>query len=114
MVGYKNVLDDANDVLVLPIVIITFLLLTYMVFYLRRTDADLIRAKIFLRYSQFKNTFLLLSAFALVLVIHVGLLYTRQLYSIEASVIEDMQKFFGLVLSLIMLTFVYFLLRSIK
>jgi uncharacterized membrane protein YeiB len=113
MVDLKNVLEVANNVLMLPIVIITFLLLTYMVFYLNRKDEDLIRSKIFLRYSQFKNAFLLLAAFAFVLVIHVALIYTPQLYFVEASVFE-VQKFFGLVLSLIMLTFVYFLFRSIK
>ncbi|MDD5617078.1 MAG: hypothetical protein PHH85_12860 [Candidatus Methanoperedens sp.] len=114
MVDFKNVLEVANDGLVLPIVIITFLLLTYMVFYLGRKDADLVRSKIFLRYSQFKNAFLLLAAFAFVLVIHVALIYTTQLYFIEASVIGDLQKFFGLVMSLIMITFVYFLFRSLK
>ena len=114
MVDFKNVLEVVNDGLLLPIVIITFILLIYMVFYLGRKDADIIRSKIFLRYSDFKNAFLLLAAFAFGLVIHVALIFTTRLYFIDDSLIKDIQKLFGLALSLIMLTFVYFLFRSIK
>jgi len=114
MVDLKNVLEVVNDVLMLPIVIITFVLLIYLIFYLRGKDADLIRSKIFLRYSDFKNAFLLLAAFALGLVIHVALIFTTQLFFIDDSLIDDIQKVFGLVLSLIMLTFVYFFFRCIK
>jgi len=41
MVDLKNVLEVVNDVLMLPIVIITFVLLIYLIFYLRGKDADL-------------------------------------------------------------------------
>jgi hypothetical protein len=114
MVDLKNILEVVNETLVLPIVILTFLLLIYMGFYLSRYDADVIRSKIFLKYSHFKNAFLLLAAFAFVLVLHVALIYTSQLYIIDLTVIKDLQRFFGLVLSLIMITFVYFLFRSLK
>lgn len=114
MVDFKNVLEVANDDLVLPIVIITFLLLTYMVSYLGGKETDIIRSKIFLRYSQFKNAFLWLAAFAFVLILHVALIDVTQLFFIDRYTIVVLQKFFGLLLSIIMITFVYFLYRSIK
>lgn len=77
----KNVLEIINEVVLLPITIITFLLLIYVVFYLSKKDPDVVRSKIFLK---------------------------------NYSIISDVQRFFGLLLSIIMISFVYVLIKSIK
>lgn len=115
MMDIKNVLEIINEYVVLPIIIITFLLLMYVVYYLSKRDPDVVRSRIFLKYAEFKKAFILLAAFAFVLVIHVALLYISHLYYLEYySIISDIQRFFGIVLSLIMITFVYVLIKSIK
>lgn len=111
----KNVLEVLNEFVVLPIIIITFLLLMYVVFYLAKRDPDLVRSRIFLKYAEFKKAFILLAAFAFVLVLHVALIYLPHLYYVEYySIISDVQRFFGLLLSIIMISFVYVLIKSIK
>ncbi len=115
MIGLKNVLEVVDESVVLPIVIITFLLLIYIVFYLSTRDPDIIRSKIFLKYAEFKKAFILLAAFAFVLVIHVALIYIPHFYQFEDySFIIYLQRFCGLLLSLIMMTFVYVLIKSIR
>ncbi len=115
MMDIKNVLEIINEFVVLPIIIITFLLLMYVVYYLSKRDPDVVRSRIFLKYAEFKKAFILLAAFAFVLVIHVALIYLQRLYYLEYySIITDIQKFFGIVLSLIIITFVYVLIKSIK
>lgn len=115
MMDIKNVLEIINEFVVLPITIITFFLLIYVVFYLSKRDPDVVRSRIFLKYSEFKNAFILLAAFAFVLVLHVALIYLPHLYYIEYySIMSDIQRFFGLVLSLIMISFVYVLIKSLK
>ncbi len=111
----KNVLEIINEVMILPITILTFLLLIYVVFYLSKRDPDVVRSRIFLKYTEFKNAFILLAAFGFVLVLHVALIYIPHLYSIKYySIISDIQRFFGFVLSLIMITFIYVLIKSLK
>lgn len=115
MIGFKNVLEVINEWVVLPIVVITFLLLIYVVFYLSTRDPDVVRSRIFLKYAEFKKAFILLVIFAFVLVTHVALIYIPHFYSIESYLyITDLQKLGGLVLSVIMITFVYVLIKSIK
>lgn len=111
----KNVLEIINEFVVLPITIIAFLLLIYVVFYLSKRDPDVVRSRIFLKYAGFKKAFLLLAAFAFVLILHVALIYIPHIYYFGYNhIVSDIQKFFGLVLSLIMITFVYVLIKSIK
>jgi hypothetical protein len=115
MMDIKNVLEVINELVILPIVIITFFLLMYMVFYLSKIDPDVVRSRIFLKYAEFKNALILLAAFAFVLVLHVALIYISNLYYIEYySILTDIQRFFGLVLSMIMISFVYVLIKCIK
>ena len=115
MIDIKNVLEVINEFVVLPIIIITFLLLIYVVFYLSKRDPDVVRSRIFLKYAEFKKAFILLAAFGFVLVLHVALIYMQDLYYIKYySIMTDIQRFFGLVLSFIMINFVYLLIKSIK
>ncbi|VVB89055.1 Uncharacterised protein [uncultured archaeon] len=115
MIDLKNVLEVVNESIVLPIVIIAFLLLIYVVFYLSTRDPDVVRSRIFLKYAEFKKAFILLAAFAFVLVLHVALIYIPHFFQFEDySFIIYMQRFGGLLLSLIMITFVYVLVKSIK
>jgi hypothetical protein len=114
MIDIKNVLEVINGLLVLPIAIITFVVLIYITIYLWKKDQDVIRSRIFLKYCEIKKAFLLLAAFAFVLILHVALIYIPHFFSSESFIfIEDMQRILGLVLILILMTFVYFIYRSI-
>ena len=114
MIDIKNVLEVVNELLVLPIAIITFVILIYITIYLWKKDQDVIRSRIFLKYCEIKKAFLLLAAFALVLILHVALIYIPHFFSLNSSfIIEDLQRILGLVLILILITFVYFIYRSI-
>lgn len=114
MMDVKNVLEVVNEITVLPIAIITFVLLIYIVTYLWKKDPDIIRSRIFLKYGEFKKAFLLLAAFAFILILHVSLIYIPHLFSSDSPLIEDIQRIFGLILALIMLAFAYFIFKSVK
>lgn len=121
MIDVKNVLEVINEVVVIPVAIITFLLLIYIVIYLWKKDPDFIRSRIFLKYHEFKKAFLLLLLFAFVLIIHISLIYIpRFIYEhfndvfLPIDLITDLQRFFGLTLVLIMITFVLYIYKSIK
>ncbi|MDP3104931.1 MAG: hypothetical protein Q8M95_10045 [Candidatus Methanoperedens sp.] len=115
MIDLKNVLDVVNEGVVLSIVILTFFLLIYIVYYLSTRDPDIIRSRIFLKYEEFKKAFILLAAFGLMLILHVGFIYLPRYFNFyDYPVLMDLQKLFGLVLSLIMITFVYVLIKSIS
>lgn len=115
MTYLKNVLEVVNEVVVIPIAIITFILLMYMVIYLNRKDPDIIRSKIFLKYREFKNAFILLAVFAFVLILHVLFIYVPHFYLFDDYfLIRDLQQIFGLILALTMITFVGSIFRSMK
>lgn len=114
MIDIKNVLEVVNEIAVLPIAIITFILLIYIVTYLWKKDPDVIRSRIFLKYCEFKKAFLPLAAFAFVLILHVSLIYVPHLFSVYSPLIGDVQRAFGLILALIMLAFAYFIFKSVK
>ena len=115
MIDFKNVLEVVNETIILPIIIITFLLVIYVVYYLSARDADVIRSKIFLKYAEFKKAFILLAVFALVLVVHVSLIYIPHFFLVEDYfLIVYLQRFCGFLLTLIMISFVLVLIRSIK
>jgi len=114
MMDIKNGLEVINELLVLPIAIITFVVLMYITIYLWKKDPDVIRSRIFLKYSEIKKAFILLAAFAFVLILHVALIYIPHFFSSSSFFfIEDLQRILGLVLILILITFVYFIYRSI-
>ncbi len=115
MLDVKNALEIINEVVIIPAAIVIFSLLMYIVFYLRNKDPDIIRSKIFLKYEEFKKVFMLFALFAFVLIIHVSLIYIPHFCSFRDSpLIEDLQRFFGLTLTLIMITFVIYIYRSMK
>ena len=114
MIEIKNVLEVINEVLVLPIAIITFFLLMYIVIYLYEKDPDVIRSRIFLKYDEIKKAFILFAAFAFILILHVSLIYIPHVFSLDYSFIKDLQRIFGLVLILIMITFVYIIFGTIR
>lgn len=114
MIDIKNALEVINELLVLPISIITFVVLIYITIYLWKKDPDVIRSRIFLKYCEIKKAFILLAAFALVLIFHVALIYIPHFLSLNYIIlIDDLQRILGLVLILILMAFVYFIYRSI-
>jgi|SRR5659263_134837 len=114
MIDVKNVLEVINELLVLPIAIITFVVLIYITIYLWKKDPDVIRSRIFLKYCGIKKAFILLAAFAFVLILHVSLIYMPHFFSSNSSfLIEDLQRILGLLLILILMAFVYFIYRSV-
>jgi hypothetical protein len=114
MMDIKNVLEVINELLVLPIAIITFVVLMYIVIYLWKKDPDVVRSRIFLKYCEIKKAFILLAAFAFILILHVALIYIPHFFSSNFYFIDDLQRILGLVLILILMTFVYIIYRSIK
>jgi hypothetical protein len=115
MIYFKNTLKIIDEVLVIPLAIIIFFLLIYIVIYLYKKDPDVIRSRIFLKYDEFKKAFLVLAAFAFILVLHVSLIFIPHFYSFEDSpLIEYIQRFFGLILVMVMITFAYMIFRSIR
>ncbi len=114
MIDIKNVLEVINEVLVLPIAIITFFLLTYIVVYLWKKDPDVIRSRIFLKYDEIKKAFVLLEIFAFVLVIHVSLIYIPHFYLVNYFFIDNLQRIFGLILVFILIAFVYIIFGVIR
>jgi|GEM_PF-847816 len=113
IVMIKNVIEVINEMIVLPVAILTFFLLIYIGIYLWKTDPDVVRSRIFLKYHEFKKAFLLLTVFAFVLILHVSLIYIPQFFSYYSPLIYDIQRIFGLILVLVMITFVYYIFRSI-
>jgi hypothetical protein len=114
MIVLKNVLEFINELLVIPIAIITMVLLMYIAVYLWKKDPDIIRSRIFLKYREFKKAFVLLALFAFVLVLHVLFIYIPHIFLFYSPLITDMQRIFGLVLVLVMLNFAYVIFRSIS
>ena len=115
MIDIKNILEVINELLVLPIAIITFVVLIYITIYLWKKDQDIIRSRIFLKYGEIKKAFLLLAAFAFVLILHVALIYIPHFFSSKSLLfIDDLQKILGLVLSFILITFVILIYKNIK
>jgi hypothetical protein len=114
MIDIKNVLEVINEVLVLPIAIITFFLLIYIAGYLWKKDPDVVRSRIFLKYNEIKKAFVLFGLFAFVLVMHVSLIYIPHFFSWGyPSFIEDLQKVLGLFLVLILITFSLLIYRGL-
>jgi hypothetical protein len=115
MIDVKNVLEVVNEVLVLPVAIITFFLLIYIVSYLWKKDPDVVRSRIFLKFNEIKKAFILFLAFALILIFHVSLIYIPHFFSLSySSFIYDLQRIFGLLLILILIAFVYVIFKSIR
>ncbi len=111
----KNVLEVINELFVLPIAIITFVVLIYITIYLWKKDQDIIRSRIFLKYGEIKKAFILLAVFAFFLIFHVALIYIPHFFSSNSLLfIDDLQRVLGLVLSFILITFVILIYRSIK
>jgi len=107
-----------DEVVVLPIVIIIFFLLIYILAYLKTKNPDVIRSKIFLNFNIFRRAFLLLALFGSALILHVMLIYYPHiLYFIllcTPSMSFEIQRILGLALAISMAAFVYFFYRSIK
>lgn len=115
MIDLKNVLQGIDEIFVLPIAIITFILIMYVVIYLYKKDPDVVRAKIFLRYAEFKKAFMLIAAFALVLIMHVALIYIPHYFNSTFGLpLYNIQRSLGLILVLVLLTFVFYIYKSIK
>ena len=114
MIDVKNVLEVVNEVLVLPIAIITFFLLIYIILYLWKKDPDVIRSRIFLKFNEIKKAFILLLVFAFLLILHVSLIYIPHFFTFGSSIIDDLQRIFGLLLILILIVFVYVIFKSVR
>ena len=114
----ETVLEFVNENLVLPIVVITFLLLAYIARYLVREDPNIIKAKIFLKYDEFKGAFLLLAVFGFVLILHVLLIFHPHIFyfilKCTPVFIYQLQRILGLALVFILVSFVALIFKSIK
>jgi len=111
----KNGLEVINEIIVIPVAVISFILLIKVAMFLRTKDPDVVRAKIFLKYRIFRKALVLTAVFAFVLVIHIFLIYFPHFFNSTFGLpIADIQRFFGLVLVFTMISFVYFIYRSIK
>lgn len=115
MIYLKNVLELLNEIIIIPLSLISFFLLIQVVMFLKTKDPDVVRAKIFLKYRIFRKALVLSAFFAFVLVFHVFLIYFSRIFkNLYGLPMLDMQRFFGLILVFTLTTFVYFIYRSIK
>lgn len=116
--AYPDLLEIINAYVILPISIITFFILVYIVVYLYTKNSDTIRSRIFLNYSRFKAAFSVFVLFAFVLIIHVALIYNPHVFyfilNCSTTTAYELQHLFGLILSLIMIIFVGLLYKCIK
>ncbi|MDF1532966.1 MAG: hypothetical protein P1P69_00475 [Methanosarcinaceae archaeon] len=114
----ENVFEYINNNLVLPIVLITFLLLTYIEYNFVRKDPDMVKAKIFLRYNILKKAFLLLAFFSFALLLHVVLISHPHIldfmFQYSLSFIYELQRILGLILVIILIYFVALIYKVIK
>ncbi len=118
MVSTEGVLEVINEIVILPILIITLILMIYIVIYLNKKDPDLIKSRIFLKYDEFKKAFLMLLLFALLLIFHVILIYNPHIFyfllNCSSSFADKLQQFFGLALSITIVIFTYLIYRITK
>jgi len=112
------ILGIIYKILALPLAIITFFILIYIGFYMRNKNPDIIRSRIFLKYHEIRKAILLLIAFAFVLILHMTLIFypdvSNYISDGSSSFNSNLQRVLGLVLSLILITFVILIYRSIK
>lgn len=115
---HLNLLGLINEYVILPISIITFFILVYIVIYLYTTNSDKIRSKIFLNFSKFKFAFSLFLLFAFILIFHVVLVYQPHIFyfilNCSPAMAIEIQHFFGLMLSSILIIFVVLFFKCIK
>ena len=114
----ENIFEFINDNLVLPIVLITFLLLSYIEYSFLKKSPDVVKARIFLRYDTFKKAFLLLVFFSFGLLLHVVLVSHPHVLDFmiqySPSFIYEFQRILGLFLVLILVSFVGLIYRIIR
>lgn len=116
------ILTDLSELIdkyvILPTSILTFFILIYIVIYLSTNNPDVIRSKIFLNYSKLRIAFSLFVIFAFFLIIHVALVYKPHIFYFifDCSLSEayELQHIFGLILSLILISFVGMIYKCIK
>ena len=114
----EQTFEFVNNNLVLPAVLITFLLLSYIEYQLIRKDPDIIKARIFLRYNTFKKAFLLLVLFSFALLLHVVLISHPHIFyfilQCTPSFIYEVQRILGLFLVIILVYFVALIYKTIR
>jgi hypothetical protein len=107
-----------DEFVVLPFTIIAFLALSYIVVYLQKKNADVVKSRIFLHYPEFKKAFFLFALFALILVFHVALIYYPHLcyFILKCSPSEayELQHLLGLALVVVLIGFIGLIYKSIK
>ncbi len=117
MIDVSSAFEFFNEITILPLVIIAFIILVYIAIDLWKKNPDIVRSKIFLNYAGFRKAFFLFSIFAFVLVFHVGLIYYPHIFyfflQCSPSFAYNLQQYFGLILTIIMLIFVLTLYKNI-
>ncbi len=118
MISIEGIFEITNEIVILPILIITLILLVYIIIYLNKKDTDLIKARIFLKYDEFKKAFLILLLFAFLLIFHVILIYDPHFFyfllKCSSSFAHQLQHFFGLAISITMVVFAFLIYRITK
>ncbi len=118
MISIEGILEVINEIVILPILMITLILLIYIIIYLNKKDPDLIKARIFLKYDEFKKAFLMLLLFAFLLILHVILIYDPHFFyfllNCSSSFAHQLQHFFGLALSITIVIFAGLIYRITK
>ena len=112
-----NSVQFINLYIIFPLTLVTFILLLYFVYFLGKSDHDLIKSKIFLRFEYFKQAFIILAIAAFALVFHVILIYLHDFITIsgrQSLFISGIQQLLGLILAILLILFVYKLFKTIK
>jgi predicted ferric reductase len=91
----------------------------YFVYFLGISDPDLIKSKIFLRFDEFRKAFIILAVVGFALVFHVFFIYLPKYISMDlwrtiVPWVGSLQQLLGLVLTILLLLFVYKMFRTVK
>jgi len=114
-----DTVEFINHYVIIPLTILTFLILVYFVVYIRKTDPDIIKSKLFLRFNKFKNAFTILAIAAFVQIFLILSIYLRNLIDMS-SMLEilflfyNIQQLLEFALTILLLVFSYKLLKVVK
>lgn len=115
-----NTVEFINRYVIIPLTLVTFALLVYFAFYLGKSDPDVIKSKIFLRFEEFRKAFIVLAIAAFTLVFHVIFIYLPKfsefvtLTDPQYAFLKSFQQLLGLVLAILLLLFAYAMFKAVK
>jgi magnesium-transporting ATPase (P-type) len=102
--------EELIEIIAIPLVFISFLLLMYVVRFVHKNDSDMLRSKLFINYTMFRHAMMLLGAMGILLMLHVILIFIEYPPAIQFHV----QQVLGLALAVTLTLFAYRLFSVVR